>query len=179
MLRHFVASVTNWNPTVIRIQTIRFVWRMWGAKFVKVRMGGNKRADVFLDNINQLFCFERKYDREMITNGKRTQRWQGLPTMEMMINLRAKLLQELKSEEEQKSCYMREVQNYLHKFWKEAFTYIKDDCYPILNNLAKQAMHPFTTKWKNFLHFGSDEGAEIAAVYHSIISTVKLQGKSA
>lgn len=63
----------------------------------------------------------------MITNGKRTQRWQGLPTMEMMINLRAKLLQELKSEEEQKSCYMREVQNYLHKFWKEAFTYIKDD----------------------------------------------------
>ena len=81
--------------------------------------------------------------------------------------------------EEQKSCYMREVQNYLHKFWKEAFTYIKDDCYPILNNLAKQAMHPFTTKWKNFLHFGSDEGAEIAAVYHSIISTVKLQGKSA
>lgn len=115
----------------------------------------------------------------MITNGKRTQRWQGLPTMEMMINLRAKLLQELKSEEEQKSCYMREVQNYLHKFWKEAFTYIKDDCYPILNNLAKQAMHPFTTKWKNFLHFGSDKGAEIAAVYHSIISTVKLQGKSA
>ena len=146
---------------------------------MKVRMGGNKRADVFLDNINQLFCFERKYDREMITNGKRTQRWQGLPTMEMMINLRAKLLQELKSEEEQKSCYMREVQNYLHKFWKEAFTYIKDDCYPILNNLAKQAMHPFTTKWKNFLHFGSDEGAEIAAVYHSIISTVKLQGRSA
>ena len=145
---------------------------------MKVRMGGNKRADVFLDNINQLFCFERKYDREMITNGKRTQRWQGLPTMEMMINLRAKLLQELKSEEEQKSCYMREVQNYLHKFWKEVFTYIKDGRYPISNNLAERAVRPFTTHRKNSLHFGSDEGAEIAAVYHSIISTVKLQGRS-
>lgn len=28
------------------------------------------------------------------------------------------------------------------------------------------------------LHFGSDEGVVVAAAYHSIISTVKLQGKS-
>lgn len=149
-------------------------------KFVKARMeGGDKRADVFLDNINRLFRFEREYDREMITDGERTRRRQGLPTMEAMINLRANLLQELKSEEEQKSCYMREALNYLHKFWNEAFTYIKDGRYPISNNLAERAVRPFTTKRKNSLHFGSDEGAEIAAVYHSIISTVKLQGRSA
>ena len=149
------------------------------AKFVKARMeGGDKRADVFLGNINRLFRFEREYDREMITDGERTRRRQGLPTMEAMINLRANLLQELKSEEEQKSCYMREALNYLHKFWNEAFTYIKDGRYPISNNLAERAVRPFTTKRKNSLHFGSDEGAEIAAVYHSIISTVKLQGRS-
>ena len=150
------------------------------AKFVKARMeGGDKRADVFLDNINRLFRFEREYDREMITDGERTRRRQGVPTMEAMINLRVNLLQELKSEEEQKSCYMREALNYLHKFWNEAFTYIKDGRYPISNNLAERAVRPFTTKRKNSLHFGSDEGAEIAAVYHSIISTVKLQGRSA
>lgn len=100
-------------------------------------------------------------------------------TMEVMINLRANLLQELKSEEEQKSCYMREALIYLHKFWKEAFTYIKDGRYPISNNLAERAVRPFTTKRKSSLHFGSDEGAELAAVYHSIISMVKLQGRSA
>lgn len=150
------------------------------AKFVKARMeGGDKRADVFLDNINRLFRFEREYDREMITDGERTRRRQGLPTMEVMINLRANLLQELKSEEEHTSCYMREALNYLHKFWNETFTYIKDGRYPISNNLAERAVRPFTTKRKNSLHFGSDEGAEIAAVYHSIISTVKLQGRSA
>ena len=67
------------------------------AKFVKARMeGDDKRADVFLDNINRLFRFEREYDREMITDGERTRRQQGLPTMEAMINLRANLLQELK-----------------------------------------------------------------------------------
>ena len=150
------------------------------AKFVKARMeGGDRRADVFLDNINRLFRFEREYDREMITDEERTRRRQGLPTLEAMINLRANLLQELKNDEGQKSCYMQETLNYLHKFWKEAFTYIKDGRYPISNNLAERAVRPFTTKRKNSLHFGSDEGAEIAAVYHCIISTVKLQGGSA
>lgn len=48
--------------------------------------------------------------------------------------LRANFLQELKSEEEQKSCYMREALNYFHKFWKEPFTYIKDGRYQNLNN---------------------------------------------
>ncbi len=149
------------------------------AKFVKAWMeGGDKRADVFLDNINRLFRFEREYDREMITDEERTRRRQGLPTLEAMINLRANLLQELRSEEEHTSCYMREALNYLHTFWKEAFTYIKDGRYPISNNLAERAVRPFTIKRKNSLHFGSDEGAEIASVYHSIISTVKLQGRS-
>ena len=43
--------------------------------------GGDKRADVFLDNINRLFRFEREYDREMITDGERTRRRQGLPPL--------------------------------------------------------------------------------------------------
>lgn len=126
--------------------------------FVKARMeGSDKRVDVFFDNLNRLFHFEREYDREMITDGERTRQRQGLPTMEAMINL----LQELKNEEEQKSCYMREALNYLHKFWEEAFTYIKDGRYPISNNLAERAVRPFTTKRKNSLYFGSDEGRRL------------------
>ena len=67
---------------------------------VKVRMeGGDKTADVFLDNIKQLFRSEREYDKEMITDEERTQRRQGLPIMEVMINLRANLLQELRGAE--------------------------------------------------------------------------------
>ena len=38
---------------------------------------------------------------------------------------------------------------------------------------------PLTTQRNSMLHFGSDEGAKMAATYHSIISTVKLQGRSA
>ena len=60
----------------------------------------------------------------------------------------------------------------------ETFTYIKDGNYPIDNNLAERSVRPFTTKRKNSLHFGSDAGAEMAAAYYSVISTVKLQSKS-
>ena len=43
---------------------------------------------------------------------------------------------------------MREALNYLHKFWNEAFTYIKDDRCPNSNNLAERAVCSFTTKRK-------------------------------
>ena len=54
----------------------------------------------------------------------------------------------------------------------------KAGAYPIDNNLAERTVRPFTTKRKCSLHFGSDEGVEMSAVYHSIISTLKLSGKS-
>ena len=40
-------------------------------------------------------------------------------------------------------------------------------------------LRPLTTQRNAMLHFGSDEGVEMAATYHSIISTVKMQGRSA
>ena len=119
--------------------------------------GGDKRGDVFLDNINRLFRFEREYDRKMITDEERTRRRQGLPTMEAMIILRANLLQDFR---DIYSCTSGNTLNCLHKFWKESFTYIniKDGRYSISNNLTERVVHSFTTKRKNSLHFGSDEG---------------------
>ena len=74
---------------------------------------------------------------------------------------------------------MREVLNYLDKFWDNIFVFLKDGNLPIDNNLAELAIRTLTTKRNSMLHFGSDEGAEKAATYHSIISTVKMQGRSA
>ena len=69
--------------------------------------------------------------------------------------------------------------NYLDKFWDNIFAFLKDGDLPIDNNLAERAIRPLTTQRNSMLHFGSDEGAEMAATYHSIISTVKMQGRSA
>ena len=59
------------------------------------------------------------------------------------------------------------------------FAYTKDGSYPIDNNAAERAVRSLTTQRNSMLHFGSDEGAKMAAAYHSIINTVKLQGRSA
>ena len=47
------------------------------------------------------------------------------------------------------------------------------------NNLAERTIRKLTTQRNNSLHYGSDAGAEMAATYHSVISTVKLHGGSA
>ena len=45
--------------------------------------------------------------------------------------------------------------------------------------LAERVIRKLTIQRNNSLHYGSDEGARMAATYHSVISTVKLHGGSA
>lgn len=49
----------------------------------------------------------------------------------------------------------------------------------LIDNLMERIVRPLTTQCNTMLNFGSDDGAKMAATYHSIISTVKMQGKSA
>lgn len=68
--------------------------------------------------------------------------------------------------------------NYLDRFWDEIFAYLQDGTLPIDNNLAERTIRKLTTQRNNSLHYGSDAGVEMAAAYHSVISTVKLHGSS-
>ena len=63
-------------------------------------------------------------------------------------------------------------------FKDDLFRYRKDGNYPIDNNLAERQVRPFTAMRKGIQHYGSDDGAERAAVYLSVVSTVKLSGVS-
>ena len=54
-----------------------------------------------------------------------------------------------------------------------------DGHYPMDNNAAERSIRPFCTKRKTSLHFGSDEGAKMSAVYHSIVSTERQKNRSA
>lgn len=92
--------------------------------------------------------------------------------------LRSNLDAELAKEETDRSPYLTEALNYLKKFWNGIFAYQKDGNYPIDNNIAERTIRKLTTQRNSMLHFGSDEGVEMAAAYHSVISTVKLHGMS-
>ena len=49
--------------------------------------------------------------------------------------------------------------------------------YPIDNNLAERQARPLAEKRKSILHYGSDEGARMSSIYHSIIKYGVAEGK--
>ena len=140
---------------------------------------GDIHARPFLSGVDFIDKREHQYDAEGLTPEERGKRRQDLESKEMLITLRQHLKIELDKDPSETTPYLREALNYLDKFWDNIFAFLKDGNLPIDNNLAERAIRPLTTQRNAMLHFGSDEGAEMAATYHSIISTVKMQGRSA
>ena len=141
------------------------------------RIIGRKQVKVF--SFKMCLVEERyEYDKEGISPTERGERRKSLETKEIMIRLRSNLDAELAKEETARSPYLTEALNYLKKFWNGIFAYQKDGNYPIDNNIAERTIRKLTTQRNSMLHFGSDDGVEMAAAYHSVISTVKLHGMS-
>ena len=63
-------------------------------------------------------------------------------------------------------------------FWTQLFAYLNDGSYSIDNSIAERFIHPLAGERKNSLFFGSDKMARVSAVYHTIISTCRMQGVS-
>ena len=55
-------------------------------------------------------------------------------------------------------------------------TFLSDPEVPMDNNLAEQAIRPFTVGRKNFVLIESDRGAKASAVLYSIVETAKANG---
>ena len=152
----------------------------WKAKLDKtLEQAGDIRALPFLRGVDFYYKRERQYDAEGLTPEERVKRRQDLESKDIQITLRQYLKIELDKDPSETTPYLREALNYLDKFWNNIFAFLKDGNLPIDNNLAERTIRPLTTQRNAMLHFGSDEGVEMAATYHSIISTVKMQGKSA
>lgn len=144
-----------------------------------LEQAGDTHACPFLSGVDFYYKRERQYDAEGLTPEERVKRRQDLESKDIQITLRQYLKIELDKDPSETTPYLREALNYLDKFWNNIFAFLKDGNLPIDNNLAERTIRPLTTQRNAMLHFGSDEGVEMAATYHSIISTVKMQGKSA
>ena len=147
------------------------------AKFAKAaNPGGDKAALPFHDDLSLFYKLEDKYDKEGISPEERGRRRQSFETKEILIRLSSRLNMELAKDASERSPYLTEALNYLKKFWNGIFTYQNNGNYPIDNNIAERTLRKLTTQRNNSLHYGSDEGVELAVAYHSVISTVKLHG---
>ena len=150
------------------------------AKFMKaLEQAGDQDAEFFIKYIGDLYALERQYSKDGLTDAERGKERQGLKTKEILISLRQQLNIAKSKDPATTTPYLAAALNYLDKFWNNIFAYVKDGSYPIDNNIAERSIRPLTTQRNSMLHFGSDEGVEMAATYHSIISTVKMQGRSA
>ena len=149
------------------------------AKFAKAaNPGGDKAALPFHDDLSLFYKLEDKYDKAGISPEERGRRRQSFETKEILIRLSSRLNMELAKDASERSPYLTEALNYLKKFWNGIFTYQNNGNYPIDNNIAERTLRKLTTQRNNSLHYGSDEGVELAVAYHSVISTVKLHGMS-
>ncbi len=150
------------------------------AKFLKAsEQARDRNADIFVKYIGDLYDLERQYDREGVTPERRGELRQSLETKSILISLRQHLELEKNKDASQITPYLQAALNYLDKFWDNIFAYTHNGKFPIDNNIAERAVRPLTTQRNSMLHFGSNEGTEMAATYHSIISTVKMHGRSA
>ena len=148
-------------------------------KFGKAyEMGGDAIAEEFIRLIRRLYALERSYKEKGYTAEQIYAARQSEETGEIERQLRELLSKELSRENPNRSYYMKQALNYFDHFKDDLFRYRKDGNYPIDNNLAERQVRPFTAMRKGIQHYGSDGGAERAAVYLSVVSTVKLAGVS-
>ena len=140
---------------------------------------GDVHAYPFLEGIRFYYRRERQYYEDGLTPEEICKRRQDLESKEVLITLRQYLKIELDKDPSEITPSLLKALNYLDKYWDNLFAFLNDGSLPIDNNLAERVIRPLTTQRNAMLHFGSDEGAEMAATYHSIISTVKMQGRSA
>ena len=73
---------------------------------------------------------------------------------------------------------MEKAVNYMHTFWSRLFAYSHEGSYSIDNSIAERFIRPLACERKNSLFLGSDKMARVSAVYHTIISTCRMQGVS-
>ena len=94
-----------------------------------------------------------------------------------MAHVRARFQKALEQGKD-KSDLLTNALNYFDNSWKQVMAWRNDGRYSIDNNLAERNISTMTIERSNSKSFGSHEGVESSAVYHTIIATCKTQAIS-
>lgn len=140
--------------------------------------GNDKDAAFILELIGELYTLEREYEEGRLSPEQIRLCRNSLKTKEIIIKLRSKLDVLLIDDHPPRGDLMDKAINYMNTFWTQLFAYLNDGSYSIDNSIAERFIRPLAGERKNSLFFGSDRMARVSAVYHTIISTCKMQGVS-
>ena len=130
------------------------------------------------ERIGDMFAYEDEYREQGLSYEEIGKRRNDERMNSTVAKLKALFLTRLKTLGECTSDAVIRAIRYMEAHWDNAMRYREDGRYPMDNNAAERAFRPWAMKRKTTLQFGSDEGAETAAAYHSIVETVKMCGRS-
>ena len=148
------------------------------ARFLKALIQGkDERARFFLDRINELYAMEAFYKKKNYPPDRIKEERHKARTIELITEMRMELTR-LLAMEEQKSDLLTKALNYLENSWEQVMAWRNDGRYTIDNSEAERNIRPMTIERSNSKSFGSHEGVESSAVYHTIIATCKAQAIS-
>ena len=139
--------------------------------------GSDERAKIFLMLIGELYAMEKAYKAAGLTAAEIKERRNSAETNRVIADLCCRLNDMLNVKDTLGDLMLKAV-NYLQSFWKQLMAWRNDGNYSIDNNLAERSIRPLTVQRKNSMMFGSEKGVLISTIYHTIIETCKLAGKS-
>lgn len=145
--------------------------------FLAWKQGLDQSAKGFLKLIWKLYKAEREYQKLGYTAEEIYKARNSKETQKIIDDLQ-NLLYDTMIDGRDKGRLMTDALGYLHDYWKQVMAYRNDGRYSIDNSIAERAIRPMTIERKNKVAFGSEAGAEMSCLFHTINETIKLQGKS-
>ena len=141
-------------------------------KFVEAKKlqksGKTGKADQALAFIQKLYAIERKIKDEPPDKRHEYRQQNAKPVIDKLKSWMDKSLLSVVP-----STAIGKALTYLSNQWDRLKGYLDDGRYPIDNNLAENAIRPFTVGRKNWLFAKSQAGAKASANLYSLIETAK------
>ena len=161
------------NPEVLHC----ICWAHVRAKF-QYALEISKEADAewYRNQIDYLYLVESENVINELTPDEIRKRRGKKDVTDTLASLYTHARKALRQNGRKYSDLMNQALNYMLNSWEELQNYRKDGRYTIDNLPAERAIRPFTVSRKNSLHFSSEEGAEMAMIYLTIIETAKMCG---
>ncbi len=147
------------------------------AKFKDAQMT-DSLANYFVDQIGKLYLIEMYNKIEGLSENEiyRRRKTEAIPILN---DMKRRAEEFLKTDGGVASDKMYTAVNYMLNFWRELINYTKEGHYTIDNSAAERSIRPLTVGRKNYIHFGSEKSAEVAAFFYSIMATCKMRGANA
>ena len=137
-------------------------------KFKDAYNQGCEHARFFLEKVALLYRREDEYRDDNLSPNQIKEMRNDSYTNKIVDAIESEMYDLLALPEKDKSPLQRKALNYLHKYWKQLFSYRNDGEYTIDNMAAERAIRPMTVQRKNSLFFGCTQGFLRSAIYRNL-----------